>query len=99
VENEKGLLVSFQIVAARVLGAGAAQSLNLAVGTVGALSAVDVVWDLVCDLNGTFSNYVRARRRHFANLALTAPGSRRRSSTSQTSDRTQSASRLSRMLR
>jgi hypothetical protein len=53
-------MVLFLIVGARLAGLPAPNSLELAFGNLSALSATDAVWDLVCDLNGTFSDYVRA---------------------------------------
>ncbi|KAG2435038.1 hypothetical protein HYH02_012035 [Chlamydomonas schloesseri] len=55
VENEKGLLVGFNITGVAVNGVRQPEALRAAIGDVPAGGAALVTWDLTCTLQGTFS--------------------------------------------
>jgi hypothetical protein len=55
--NEKGLLVDFSIIGARMNNASMSSSLTINFGTVSAHSNVIGVWEMVSSLRGKFSNF------------------------------------------
>ncbi|KAG2425980.1 hypothetical protein HXX76_013351 [Chlamydomonas incerta] len=55
VENEKGLLVGFNITSVAVNGARQAEALRAVIGDVPAGGSALVTWELTCTLQGTFS--------------------------------------------
>lgn len=57
VENQKGLLIDFEILSARVNDAAAQLSLQAALGTVGALSSASAVWSMRASLQGEFTAF------------------------------------------
>jgi len=57
IENEKGLLVDFSIIGARLGNAPTSQSLNIDFGTVEARSNVIGIWEMVSTLRGKFFNF------------------------------------------
>jgi hypothetical protein len=57
IDNEKGLLVDFQIIGARVNERRAAPVLKVELGDVPPRSCADVQWYLVASLQGVFSNF------------------------------------------
>jgi hypothetical protein len=57
IENEKGLLVDFSIIGARLGNSPLSRSLNINFGTIEAQSNAVGVWDLVSTLRGDFYNF------------------------------------------
>lgn len=57
IENEKGLLVDFKIVASEVGNTGTTPSLTVNFGNIKPLTTVLAKWIMTCSLTGTFSNY------------------------------------------
>jgi len=57
VENEKGLLVDFQIVSSSVQDKAAAKSLTITLGQLAPASMTTAQWNLESSLQGRFSNY------------------------------------------
>jgi hypothetical protein len=57
IENEKGLLVDFEIIQSRVNYQAFSPSLALSIGDVAPSKAVVAQWDLVCSLQGEFKDF------------------------------------------
>jgi hypothetical protein len=58
VDNEKGLLVSFELVAAQVGAAPAAPEFSLVIGDLATNASEVAVWWMTCPLQGRFTNFL-----------------------------------------
>ena len=57
IDNEKGLLVNFQIIGTQIKNQIVSPSLTINFGDIGPHSTQSAKWILTCSLSGTFSNF------------------------------------------